>query len=113
VGPVSHRARVWVALWTVYIIWGSTYLGIELAGETIPPMFAVGTRFVAAAILLFAFTIWRRGFGVLRITRRELLSCALVGALLPTANGLLFVAERHVPTGLASLIIGSVPLWSS
>jgi drug/metabolite transporter (DMT)-like permease len=111
VGTVSHRARVWVALWTVYIIWGSTYLGIELAGETIPPMFAVGTRFIAAAILLFAFTIWRRGFGVLRITRPELLSCALVGALLPTANGLLFVAERHVPTGLASLIVGSVPLW--
>jgi drug/metabolite transporter (DMT)-like permease len=110
-GAVSHRARVWVGLWMVYIIWGSTYLGIELAGETIPPMFAVGTRFAAAAILMFAFTVWRRGVRVLRITPRELASCALVGALLPTANGLLFVAERHVPTGLASLIIGSVPLW--
>jgi drug/metabolite transporter (DMT)-like permease len=108
---VSHRGRVWVGLWTVYIIWGSTYLGIELAGETIPPMFAVGTRFVAAAILMLAITVWRRGFHVLRIAPRELLSCAIVGALLPTANGLLFIAERHVPTGLASLIIGSVPLW--
>ncbi|HJX47474.1 MAG TPA: EamA family transporter, partial [Gaiellaceae bacterium] len=108
---MSHRARVWVALWTVYIIWGSTYLGIELAGETIPPMFAVGTRFIAAAFLLLGFTVWRRGVHVLRVAPRELASCALVGALLPSANGLLFIAERHVHTGLASLIVGSVPLW--
>lgn len=108
---VRHRTRVWVALWAVYIIWGSTYLGIELAGETIPPMFAVGTRFVAAGLLMLGFTAWRRGWGVLRIARRELASCVLIGALLPTANGLLFIAERHVPTGLASLIVGSVPLW--
>ena len=108
---MSHRARVWVALWTVYIIWGSTYLGIELAGETIPPLFAIGTRFVAAALLMFGFTAWRRGVRVFRVAPRELASCALVGTLLPCANALLFIAERHVPTGLASLIIGSVPLW--
>jgi drug/metabolite transporter (DMT)-like permease len=108
---VAHRTRVWVALWAVYIIWGSTYLGIELAGETIPPMFAVGTRFVAAGLLMLGFTAWRRGRHVLRIAPRELASCVLIGALLPTANGLLFIAERHVPTGLASLIVGSVPLW--
>jgi drug/metabolite transporter (DMT)-like permease len=108
---MSHRTRVWVALWAVYIIWGSTYLGIELAGETIPPMFAVGTRFVAAGLLMLGFTAWRRGRGVLRVAPRELASCVLIGALLPTANGLLFIAERHVPTGLASLVVGSVPLW--
>jgi drug/metabolite transporter (DMT)-like permease len=108
---VSHRARVSVALGTIYIVWGSTYLGIELAGETIPPLFAAGTRFVAAALLLFAFTAWRRGRHVLRVAPRELASCVLIGALLPGANAMLFVAERHVPTGLSSLIIGSVPLW--
>src|SRR3954452_17051957 len=100
-----------MALGTVYLLWGSTYLGIEIAGETIPPLFAVGTRFLAAAALMFAFTVWRRGAGAVRVTRRQLLSCALVGALLPGANAILFVAERHVPTGLASLIFGSVPLW--
>jgi drug/metabolite transporter (DMT)-like permease len=108
---MSVRAKVWTALGTVYLIWGSTYLGIELAGETIPPLFAVGVRFLAAATLMFAFTAWRRGPQVLRVDRRELASCALIGALLPGANALLFVAERHVPTGLAALIIGSVPLW--
>src|SRR3954454_10533722 len=100
-----------MALGTVYLLWGSTYLGIEIAGETIPPLFAVGTRFLAAAALMFAFTICRRGAGVVRVTRRQLLSCALIGALLPGANAILFVAERHVPTGLAALIFGSVPLW--
>jgi drug/metabolite transporter (DMT)-like permease len=108
---MSHGAKVWVALATVYLIWGSTYLGIELAGETIPPLFAVGVRFVAAAGLMLGFTAWRRGRAALRVSRRELASCVVVGALLPGANAILFVAERHVPTGLASLIIGAVPLW--
>jgi drug/metabolite transporter (DMT)-like permease len=108
---VSHRARVWVALSMIYVIWGSTYLGIELAGETIPPLFAVGTRFVAAALLMFGFTLWRRGRDAFRVTRRQLASSVLVGLLLPGSNAILFVAERHVAIGLSSLIIGSVPLW--
>jgi len=108
---VSHGARVWIALSTVYVIWGSTYLGIELAGETIPPLFAVGTRFLAAGLLMSAYTVRRRGPGVFRVSRTELGSCALVGALLPGANAVLFVAERHVATGLSALIIGAVPLW--
>jgi drug/metabolite transporter (DMT)-like permease len=108
---VSHRTRVWVALSMIYVIWGSTYLGIELAGETIPPLFAVGTRFIAAALLMFGFTVWRRGTHAFRVTRRELASSMLVGLLLPGSNAILFVAERHVPIGLSSLIIGSVPLW--
>jgi drug/metabolite transporter (DMT)-like permease len=102
---------VWVALGTVYVIWGSTYLGIELAGETIPPLFAVGTRFVAAALLMSAFTVWRRGARVFRVRPVELGSAVLAGALMPGANAVLFVAERHVATGLSALIIGAVPLW--
>jgi hypothetical protein len=51
---VSRGAKVWYALWTVYIIWGSTYLGIELTVETIPPIFAVAVRFVIAGSLIAA-----------------------------------------------------------
>jgi drug/metabolite transporter (DMT)-like permease len=108
---VTHGARVWIALGTVYVLWGSTYLGIELVGETIPPLFGVGARFLAAASLMFAFTLWRRGARALRVGRNEFASCALIGVLLPGSNAMLFVAERHVPTGIASLIIGTVPLW--
>ena len=102
--------RAWAALWAVYLIWGSTYLGIKVAGDTIPAFFAVSSRFVIAGTLMAAWVAWRRGRGALRITRRELASAVLIGLLLPGANGILFVAERTVPTGVASLIIASVPL---
>jgi drug/metabolite transporter (DMT)-like permease len=108
---VGHRSRVWVALGTVYVVWGSTYLGIKLAGETIPPLFAAGTRFVAAGLLMAGFTAYRRGVRALRVRPVELASAALVGVLLPGANAILFIAERHVATGVSSLIIGAVPLW--
>ncbi len=106
---MTQGARVWTALVVVYILWGSTYLGIAVAGETIPPLFAVSTRFIAAGAIMSA--IVRARGGSMRISRRELLSCVIVGCLLPGANAILFFAERNVPTGLASLIIASVPLW--
>jgi drug/metabolite transporter (DMT)-like permease len=108
---LSHNARLWVALATVYTIWGSTYLGIALSVETMPPLFAVSTRFVAAGLLLSLLIAWRRGPHILRLGPRELGAVALVGVLLIGANGLLFFAERTVPIGLASLVIASVPLW--
>jgi drug/metabolite transporter (DMT)-like permease len=100
---------MWTALVTVYVIWGSTYLGIAYAGETIPPLLAASTRFITAGALM-AGVVRARG-GSLGISRRALLSCVLIGALLPGGNAVLFIAERNVPTGLASLIIASVPLW--
>jgi drug/metabolite transporter (DMT)-like permease len=106
---VSQQSKLWTALVTVYVIWGSTYLGIAYAGETIPPLFAASTRFITAGALM-AGVVRLRG-GSLRVSRRALVSCVLIGALLPGANAVLFVAERNVPTGLASLIIASVPLW--
>lgn len=103
-------ARAWIALATVYVIWGSTYLGIALAGETIPPVFAAGVRFLLAGGLLAAWVVLRRGTGPFRIARNELASAVLVGCMLLGANAMLFVAERDVPTGLASLLFASVPL---
>jgi drug/metabolite transporter (DMT)-like permease len=81
-----------------------------MAGETIPPLLAAGWRFVVAGLLMAGWVVWRRGLVAFRVTRVELASAALIGLLLPGANALLFVAEREVPIGLASLIIASVPL---
>ncbi len=108
---VSRRTKIWIALWTVYIVWGSTYLGIELAGETMPATYAAGVRFTIAGSLMLGFIAWRSGKNKLRLTRAELASSAVVGLLLPGANSLLFITEREVPIGLASLIIASIPLW--
>ncbi len=106
---MSSRARIWIALWIVYVIWGSTYLGIAVAGETIPIMLAVSTRFLAAGMIMAAIVVARGGS--MRVPPRALIGCAVVGLLLPGANAVLFFAERNVPTGLASLLIASVPLW--
>ena len=106
---MTLKGKTWTALVTVYVIWGSTYLGIAIAGETIPPLFAVSTRFITAGLLM-AGIVALRGTS-LRIPRRALVSCVVIGILLPGANAVLFFAERDVPTGLASLIIASVPLW--
>jgi drug/metabolite transporter (DMT)-like permease len=106
---VTAHGRIWVALAMVYVLWGSTYLGIAYAGETIPPLFAASTRFIAAGALMAA--IVRLRGGSLQVGRRALASVVLIGCLLPGANAILFFAERHVPTSLAALIFASVPLW--
>lgn len=106
---MTQRTKVWAALWTVYILWGSTYVGIAIAGETLPPLLAASTRFLCAGSIM-ALVVVRRG-GSLRVPVRALGSCALVGCLLPGANAVLFFAEQRVPSGLASLLIASVPLF--
>lgn len=109
----SRRAstlNVWLALGAVYLVWGSTYLAIAIAVQTLPPLFYSGIRFGLAGLILAAWLAFR---GVdLRITRRELIGAATVGTLmLAVANGLVNVAERTVPSGVAALIIASIPLW--
>jgi drug/metabolite transporter (DMT)-like permease len=112
----SRRANqtwlVWVALWTVYIVWGSTYLAIRVTVETLPPLLTAGVRFVVAGGIMYAWLAARRGRASLRITRREALSTAAIGGgLLLGGNGLVVLAERDVSSSLAALVIASVPLW--
>ena len=105
-------ARTWLALGTVYLVWGSTYLGIAVVVETAPALLAMGVRFVLAGAILAAVLAVRHGPRVLRLTRRQWASCALVGTLLMAGgNGLVALAERDVPSGLTALIIASTPLW--
>jgi drug/metabolite transporter (DMT)-like permease len=108
-GPAGWQ--VWGALWIVYIVWGSTYLAIRVMVETVPPLLGAGVRFgLAGGVLLLALAA-RRGFAAVRPTRAQLASCGLVGVLLPGANAVVSVAELRVPSGIAALLIGSVPLW--
>lgn len=106
----ASALNVWLALGTVYLVWGSTYLAIAIAVQTLPPLFYSGVRFGSAGLLLTAWLAFR---GVdLRVSRRELAGAAIVGTLLlAIANGLVNVAERTVPSGVAALIVASIPLW--
>jgi drug/metabolite transporter (DMT)-like permease len=103
--------QVWTNLWIVYIVWGSTYLAIALMVETMPPLLSAGTRFIVVGLIVLPFVAIRHGLRAIRPTRAQLLSAGLVGLLLPGANAVLSVAEKDVPSGLAALLVGSIPLW--
>ncbi|MGH2967798.1 MAG: EamA family transporter, partial [Solirubrobacteraceae bacterium] len=103
--------QVWTALWIVYIVWGSTYLAIRIMVETVPPLLGAGARFTLAGAVMVAVLALRRGVAAARPSRAQLLSALAIGILLPGANAVVTVAEQEVPSGLAALLIGSIPLW--
>jgi drug/metabolite transporter (DMT)-like permease len=103
---------VWLCLGIVYVVWGSTYLAISVADETMPPLLTSGVRFMIAGAIVWGVLRLRRGREHMRVTREQVVSCAIIGALLVAGgNGLVMVGELHVPSGVAALIIASVPLW--
>jgi drug/metabolite transporter (DMT)-like permease len=107
---VTASARhVWAALAVVYFVWGSTYLGIKIVVETLPPLFSAGSRFLTAgAILALVLALRGRSF---RVTRHELVSTAAVGLLLLTFGvGIVHVAELRIDSSVAAMIAGTVPL---
>ncbi|MFJ9952146.1 EamA family transporter [Kitasatospora sp. NPDC091207] len=111
-GPAGLGGAVWLALAVVYVVWGSTYLAIRIALETMPSFLSAGARFVVAGLLLAGFVLFRQGRAGLRVDRRRLGSSALVGLLLLTGgNGLVVLGENSVPSGLAALLVAAVPLW--
>lgn len=112
-GPDGERGAwvAWVALATVYVVWGSTYLAIRVMVETVPALLGAGLRFLIAGCALYACLLVRRGRQRLKVSRREAAGAALVGILLSAGgNGLVTVAERDIASSLAALVIASVPL---
>jgi drug/metabolite transporter (DMT)-like permease len=106
-GP--QGARVWGALWIVYVVWGSTYLAIKWGVESWPPFSMLAIRFLVAGTLLFA---WCSRRGLPRTTRHQWASAAVVGILLAAVgNGGVGWAETRIDSGLAALIVAIVPLW--
>ncbi len=100
-----------LALAVVYLVWGSTYFAIAIMIQTLPPLLAAGARFLVAGL---ALTLWilARDRDALRITWRQAASAAAVGVLLLAGGtGLVTLGERTVASGLAALIVASVPLW--
>ena len=106
----ARSLRVALALGGIYVIWGSTYLAIRFAIETLPPLLMAGLRFLVAGGALYAWVAWR-GRAV-RPTRAQWRAAAVIGGLmLLVANGGVCVAEQTVPSGLAALLVATVPIW--
>ncbi len=103
------KTKIWVALLALYIVWGSTYLAIRFAVDTMPPFLHAGLRFLISGLIL---VVWRRAAGDKMPTLRQWRSLAIIGTLLLLGgNGLVSFAEQRIPSGIAALIVGTVPLW--
>ena len=118
-GPEQARSGFWQVGWlsllVVWVLWGSTYFAIRVGVETLPPLLMAGIRYVIAGLLMFPFAI-RSGGPELRSADRPRAagwwSALLVGALLLAGgNGGVSAGERSVPSGLAALLVATVPLW--
>jgi drug/metabolite transporter (DMT)-like permease len=103
------KGRILAAFAVVYVVWGSTYLGIRVAVATLPPFLLSGTRFIVAGLLLYA---WARVRGAPAPRPREWLAALGIGTLLVAGgNAVVGWAEQRVPSGLAALIVAGMPLW--
>lgn len=107
----SRAGLLWLALGTVYVVWGSTYLAIRVVVETMPPLLSSGVRFLIAAGVLGALMLSRSRPSVFRIPRRQIGAASLVGLLLLLGgNGGVALGEQTVVSGVAALLVAIVPL---
>jgi drug/metabolite transporter (DMT)-like permease len=108
--PQPSRALILGAFAIVYVVWGSTYLAIRIAIETVPPLLMAGTRFLLAGAALY---LWARLRGAARPEAAAVRGAAILGVLfLFLGNGGLVWAETRVPSGLAAVLVATVPLWA-
>ena len=108
--PTAPRWRVTLAFAIVYLVWGSTYLAIRFAVETIPPFLMAGVRMTVAGAVLY---LWARARGAPAPTRAHWQSASISGFLMLTCgNGAVVWAEQHVPSGLTALLVALVPAWT-
>jgi drug/metabolite transporter (DMT)-like permease len=111
-GRGASMAWIWAALLTLYIVWGSTYLAIKVGVETLPPFLMASVRFLISGAVLYAWSVKRGATRVSPPTRVEWRSSILVGAaLLLGGNGLVTKAEQTIPSGIAGIIVATMPLW--
>jgi drug/metabolite transporter (DMT)-like permease len=110
--PASvSRLKVWIALLTVYVVWGSTYLAIRIALEGWPPFAMAAVRFLAAGAIMVAFLRWR---GTPWPTARQWRNCAITGTLLLAGgNGMVCFAELTVSSSLAAVAVAVMPLFAA
>jgi drug/metabolite transporter (DMT)-like permease len=103
------RTVVIIAFAALYLIWGSTYLGIRFSIETIPPFLMAGARFVLAGIIMYAIA-WAQGIGGSN-WRNWRTSCIIGACLLLGGNGGVTISEKYIDSGLAALIVAIVPIY--
>jgi len=107
--PAPKRIQVIIAFAALYLIWGSTFLGIRFAIETIPPFLMAGARFMLAGVIMYAIA-WSQGIG--KSSWANWLTSLIIGAcLLLAGNGGVTISEEHIESGLAAVVVAIVPIY--
>ncbi len=107
--PRPHRWQTLLAFAIIYLVWGSTFLAIRVGVREVPPFLLAGMRFFAAGIVLYA---WMRAKGTSSPTRREWASAWFLAVLIFVGDyGLLFWAEKRVPSGIAAVMMATIPVF--
>ena len=107
-----HGARVWLALGTVYVVWGSTFIALAIVVRDLPPLMAMSARHVVAGGVLLAVALPRDDRGRDPIGRPQVGAALVFGGLLfVVGHGSLAWAQQTVPAGVAALLVGSIPIW--
>lgn len=105
----NKKLKIILAFTAVYLIWGSTYLAVRFAIETLPPFIMAGVRFMSAGVLMYLFAIYK---GAIPPTKKEWRSAIIIGgSLLFVGHGGVVWAEKTIPSSIAALLVGFVPLW--
>jgi drug/metabolite transporter (DMT)-like permease len=111
-GAARPATRIWLALGTVYLLWGSTYLGIKYSIETIPPFLMGSLRFLVAGGVLYLLAIRTGDRRADRVGSRQWTAALLIGGtMLLGGNGGVILAEQYAPTGVVALLVATAPLW--
>jgi drug/metabolite transporter (DMT)-like permease len=109
---VRLETKVWLALATIYVVWGSTFMAITIAVRDLPPFLSMGLRHLLAGVLLLAWALPRGDRVGDRIGMRQIGAAAIFGgALFLAGHGGLAWAQQTVPSGVTALLSGSIPLW--
>jgi len=107
-----YGVRVWLALVTVYLVWGSTFIALAIVVRDLPPFLAMSLRHLVAGSALLLFALPRGDRGHDRIGRRQIGAAFIFGGLLfVTGHGALASAQQTVPAGVAALLVGTIPIW--
>lgn len=108
----ADRRAIWLGLAILYGVWGSTYLAIAVAVETLPPFLMASVRFGLAGLVLLAWVAVRRRGSLIRPSRREVLDATVIGALLLGGGmGLVAWGEQTIPSGITAVVVATMPVW--
>lgn len=111
-GSTRADPRIWAGLWTIYLVWGGTYLAMRVMVRTVPPLLGASGRFLLAGGVVLAWLALREGRAGLRLSGRQLALLVATGALVPgVGNGLNTLAVRHATSVTVALLNAAVPLW--